>query len=173
MTVGTRLTPSDQRTTPYTARYAWALGRLFLGWIFLWAFLDKLLGLDKPAPKGWLDGTSPSKGFLSHVEGPFKDMFHAMAGDLWVDALYMFGLAGLAFALITGIGLRVAAAGGTLLLAMLWMASLWPETNPFMDEHWIYAILLVSLAYANAGDTLGLGAPWSRTALVRRFPFLR
>ncbi|WP_067452412.1 DoxX family membrane protein [Actinomadura macra] len=174
MSVRTHPTPPAHRTTDSPAApYAWAAGRLCLGWIFVWAFLDKLLGLDKPAPSGWLDGTSPSKGFLSHVEGPFKGMFHSMAGQTWVDASYMFGLAGLGVALTLGIGLRIAAAGGTILLAMLWAASLPLETNPFMDEHWIYAALLIAVAFANAGDAVGLGRPWSRTSLVRRFPFLR
>ncbi|WP_131742161.1 DoxX family membrane protein [Actinomadura roseirufa] len=173
MSVGIHPTPSQRRTLPQAPALAWVIARLFLAWIFLWAFLDKLFGLGKPAKSGWLDGTSPSKGFLSHTEGPFKDMFHAMAGQFWVDAGFMFGLAGLAVSLILGIGLRVAAVGGTVLLAMLWAASLWPEANPFMDMHWIYAILLVLIAQYNAGDAYGLGGPWSRTAIVRRYPFLR
>ncbi|MFC6886254.1 MULTISPECIES: hypothetical protein [Actinomadura] len=173
MPVQTRSATATEYDTRSPARYAWAVSRFFLGWIFLWAFLDKLFGLGKPATSGWLDGTSPSEHFLSGAGGPFAGMFHAMAGVLWVDASYMFGMAGLGVALFLGIGLRVAAAGGTVLLAMLWAASLWPEANPFMDLHWIYAGLLVCLAATDAGDTLGLGGPWSRTALVRRFPFLR
>ncbi|MFC6884820.1 MULTISPECIES: DoxX family membrane protein [Actinomadura] len=173
MPLETPLRPPAHRTAAPTARYAWAATRIFLGWIFLWAFIDKLLGFGKSAPEGWVDGTSPSKGFLSSVDGPFQGMFHAMAGALWVDALYMFGLIGLGVALVLGIGLRAAAVGGTLLIAMLWAASLWPEANPFMDEHWIYAGVLISLALSDAGETWGLARPWSRTAVVRRFPFLR
>ncbi|MUN38459.1 DoxX family membrane protein [Actinomadura litoris] len=173
MSVRTHPTSHAPRTASHPAPYVLAVGRLFLAWIFLWAFLDKLFGFGKPTKSGWLDGTSPSKGFLSHTEGPFKGMFHAMAGQTWVDAAFVFGLGGLGIALTLGIGLRIAAAGGTLLLLNLWAASLWPEANPFMDEHWIYAALLVAAAYANAGDVLGLGGRWSRTALVRRYPFLR
>ena len=55
----------------------------------------------------------------------------------------------------------------------MWTAVLPPENNPFMDDHLIYAILLVGLALVKAGDTLGLGRWWSETRLVKRFPILK
>lgn len=42
-----------------------------------------------------------------------------------------------------------------------------------MDYRLIYAILLIGLALVRAGDTLGLGRWWERTALVRRCPVLK
>jgi len=48
-----------------------------------------------------------------------------------------------------------------------------PENNPILDDHIIYALVLIGLALVKAGDTLGLGAMWERTALVRRFPILK
>ncbi|WP_187438245.1 DoxX family membrane protein [Actinomadura decatromicini] len=173
MSLDTRLRPPPSISSAHPARYALAVGRLLLGWLFLWAFLDKLFGLGKPTQDGWLSGASPSKGFLSHADGPFKEMLHSMAGQVWVDSLFMFGLAGLGVALFLGVCLRIAAAGGTILLFMLWAASLWPETNPFMDEHWIYAALLISVAFADAGTTLGFGRTWARLPIVRRFSILR
>jgi thiosulfate dehydrogenase [quinone] large subunit len=46
-------------------RYLLAGIRLALGWIFLWAFLDKTFGLghETIAAKSWLNGGSPTKGF--------------------------------------------------------------------------------------------------------------
>ncbi|MEU8123851.1 hypothetical protein AB0C21_34525 [Spirillospora sp. NPDC049024] len=173
MSVDIPVRPPSAVTAEHPARYALAAGRLFLGWIFIWAFADKLFGLGKPAEKGWLDGVSPSKGFLSHADGPFKEVFHAMAGKVWVDALFMFGLGGLGVALLLGICLRLAAIGGTVLLAMLWAASLWPDANPFMDMHWIYASTLVAAALADAGATLGFGRVWGRLPVIRRHPLLR
>lgn len=173
MSVETPLRPSPPTAIKHPVLYALAAGRLFLGWTFLWAFVDKLFGLGKPTERGWLSGVSPSKGFLGHAEGPFKEIFHAMAGKVWVDALFMFGLGGLGVALLLGICLRLAAIGGTLLLAMLWAASLWPDANPFMDMHWIYAATLISAALAGAGRTLGLGRFWERLPVVRRHPLLR
>ena len=85
----------------------------------------------------------------------------------------MLGLAGLGVALITGVGMRIAAAAGTALLVMMWTAVLPPENNPFMDDHLIYAGVLIALALVNAGDTFGFGKIWGRTALVRKAPYLK
>src|ERR1044072_1320309 len=47
--------------------YSFASLRLLTGFAFLWAFLDKTFGLGyaTPSGKGWIDGGSPTKGFLS------------------------------------------------------------------------------------------------------------
>jgi thiosulfate dehydrogenase [quinone] large subunit len=85
----------------------------------------------------------------------------------------MLGLAGIGAALMLGIGMRVAAGAGALLLVMMWAAVLPPENNPFMDDHLVYALLAVGLALVGAGDTLGLGRWWANIPLVRRLPFLK
>jgi thiosulfate dehydrogenase [quinone] large subunit len=41
-----------------------------------------------------------------------------------------------------------------------------------MDDHLIYAAVLVLLALLGAGNTLGLGRRWTATPLVRRNPWL-
>ena len=76
-------------------------------------------------------------------------------------------------ALILGIGMRLAAAGGALLTVMMWTAVLPPTTNPFMDDHLIYAAVLIVLALLGAGNTLGLGRRWAATPLVQRFSWLK
>ncbi|MFF4239283.1 hypothetical protein [Actinomadura geliboluensis] len=167
--------PRPLTETP-AARYAWAAARLALGWIFVWAFVDKVFGLGHatPAGKGWLDGGSPTEGFLAHApKGPFAGFYNDLAGAAWADWLFMIGLAGVGAALMLGIGMRIAAAGGAALLVMMWTAVLPPENNLFMDDHIIYAILIIGLALVSAGDTLGLGRWWSGTALAKRFPFLK
>ncbi|MEU0650528.1 hypothetical protein ABZ537_51060, partial [Streptomyces umbrinus] len=58
------------RTDTHTARaYAFASLRLLTGFVFLWAFLDKIFGFGyaTPSGKGWIDGGSPTMGFLSGV----------------------------------------------------------------------------------------------------------
>ncbi|MBO4274841.1 hypothetical protein GSF24_30070, partial [Microbispora triticiradicis] len=70
-------------------------------------------------------------------------------------------------------GMRVAATTGGLLLLMMWAAELPLTTNPFMDEHIVYAIVLAGLALGGAGTTFGLGKIWAATPLVRRFPILK
>lgn len=69
--------------------------------------------------------------------------------------------------------MRIAAASGALLLVFMWIASLPLDNNPFMDDHLVYAIVLVGLAAVKAGDTLGAGRTWARIKLVERHPVLR
>ena len=62
-----------------TAARALAVLRLAAGFVFLWAFLDKTFGLhySTPSAKSWINGGSPTKGFLGSVEvGPFQSLFH-------------------------------------------------------------------------------------------------
>jgi thiosulfate dehydrogenase [quinone] large subunit len=53
----------------------------------------------------------------------------------------MLGLLGLGLALISGIGLRIAAVAGSLLMIMMWFSLLPLVNNPIVDEHIIYAVL--------------------------------
>jgi len=157
-------------------RYVQAGLRLALGWIFLWAFLDKLFGLghETPSANAWINGGSPTKGFLGKaVSGPFEGLYHNIAGAAWADALFMIGLGAIGIALIAGIGMRIAASAGALLLVLMWTAVLPPENNPFMDDHLVYAGILAVLALTAAGNTLGLGAYWSRLPIVQRLPWLK
>ena len=52
-------------------------------------------------------------------------------------------------------------------------AALWPDNNPFMDDHLVYALVLAGIAWVGAGRYLGLGAWWERVPLARRHPILR
>jgi thiosulfate dehydrogenase (quinone) large subunit len=165
-----------ETTAQKAARYVWAGVRLALGWTFLWAFLDKTFGwgFATAEKNAWINGGHPTQGFLRNAAtGPFKGFYNSIAGATWADWLFMIGLLGIGLALLLGIGLRIAAATGTLLYVMMWTAVLPPETNPFMDEHLIHAAVLVGLALVAAGDTLGLGRYWARLPLVQRMPWLK
>ena len=156
-------------------RYVLAGIRLALGWIFLWAFLDKLFGLGHStvAAKSWLNGGSPTAGFLGKAAtGPFTGFYHSIAGSVIADALFMVALLGIGVALLLGIGMRIAAGAGALLTVLMWTAVLPPASNPFMDDHLIYAAVLVVLALLGAGTTLGLGRWWTATPLVRHNTWL-
>ncbi|MFF1680097.1 hypothetical protein ACFVYG_29165 [Streptomyces sp. NPDC058256] len=175
-------------TGTQTARaYAFASLRLLTGFAFLWAFLDKTFGFGyaTPSGKGWIDGGSPTMGFLSGVAaGPMESTFHSWAGDTWANWLFMAGLLGVGLALIGGIALRLAALAGTAMMALMWIAE-WPpakhlsdgsasmSTNPFVDYHVIYAVVLIALALAAAGDTWGVGKLWAKLPFVRNNGWLR
>jgi thiosulfate dehydrogenase (quinone) large subunit len=169
-------TGATSSTASAVVRYVAAAIRLSLGWIFLWAFLDKLFGLghETKSAQAWIHGGSPTKGFLKFgAEGPFADFYHSIAGAAWADWLFMIGLAGIGIALIAGIAMRIAAAAGALLLVMMWSVVLPPANNPFMDDHIVYALVLVLLAALGAGRFVGLGGAWERLHVVQRFPFLK
>lgn len=156
------------------ARYMWAVARLSMGWVLLWPFLDKLFGLghETPSAKAWINGGNPTKGFLSGAVGPFAGVYHDIAGAGWVNGLFMAGLIGIALALLLGIAMWPACVAGATLLVLMWSASLPPQNDIFMDDHIIYAILLIGLAAVGAGNTLGLGRRWARTGLVQRHRWL-
>jgi thiosulfate dehydrogenase [quinone] large subunit len=42
-----------------------------------------------------------------------------------------------------------------------------------MDDHLVYALVLIGLALVGAGRTWGLGRRWEATDLARRYPVLR
>lgn len=177
---------SPSNTENMVARYAWGVTRISIGFVFLWAFFDKLLALgyatgkdsktgviDRFGPAAWIHDGSPTKGFLMNVQGPFKGLFKPMAGVTWANWLFMIGLLAIGVALMLGIGMRIAAVSGALLMVFMWMALLPLANNPFMDDHLIYATVLVGLAAVHAGDTFGFGHTWARSDIVQRYPVLR
>ena len=167
---------TTETTTAKATRYTLAGLRLALGWTFLWAFVDKVFGFGFATPEknAWINGGSPTKGFLANAAaGPFEGFYQGIAGAAWADWLFMIGLAAIGTALILGIGMRVAAVAGGLLLVMMWTAVLPPENNPFMDDHLVYAGVLAVLALTAAGNTLGLGKQWTQLPIVQRLPWLK
>jgi thiosulfate dehydrogenase [quinone] large subunit len=168
----------------------WGVIRIAVGWVFLWSFLDKAFALgfstgrnpetgviDFFGPDAWINGASPTAGFLQfgvHSKEPFTGFYQGLAGATWVDWVYMLSLLAIGTALIFGLGTRLAAIGGIIWMAILYTAAaVWPEFNPFLDEHVVYAIALAGIAYVGAGRYLGFGGWWERTALVQRFPILK
>ena len=153
----------------------WGASRILLGWIFLWSFLDKLFGLgySTPSAQSWLNGGSPTAGYLKYgTSGMFSGFYNSIAGYQVVDVLFMLALLALGVALTLGIGSRLATYGGTLFLLLLWSTNLPPVQNPLIDEHIIFIFLLWGLWWVKVGKIYGLGERWSKTTLVKRLPWL-
>ena len=175
--------------TNHNARRALAALRIGFGLTFLWAFFDKLLALgyatgknpetgvvDRFGPDAWINDGNPTFGFLTFgvpEDNPFRETFNSIAGDAWVNWLFMAGLLGIGLALTFGVGIRLAAISGAFLYLLMWAASLPLENNPVIDDHLLGAITLIVFALTLAGDTWGMGQVWAKTHLVRRFPVLR
>ncbi|WP_046500710.1 DoxX family membrane protein [Streptomyces odonnellii] len=185
----TAVVPADgARSEAVTGRLAQvaATARILIGFVFLWAFFDKAFGWGYATRSSgaWIDGGSPTKGFLGGVAvGPFQSAFNSWAGDAWADWLFMLGMLGIGLALTSGVALRLAAAAGTVMMALMWAAE-WPlarhltdgspsmSSNPVVDYHVMYAVIMIVLAVAAAGRTWGLGGVWQELPFVRRHRWL-
>lgn len=180
--------PVYEETTRHRAyRYMMAITRITLGWVFLWAFLDKTFALGFGTGRNpetgavdyfgqgaaWLNGGSPTEGYLGSRDGTFADAFTWMAGSTWADWLFMMGLLGIGVALVFGFAMRIAAASGALLMSFMWLASIRLDNNPIVDDHVVYGLVMVVLAIAGANKTLGLGRVWEKIPLVDRHGFLK
>jgi thiosulfate dehydrogenase [quinone] large subunit len=178
---------APETTAQRWTRYVAATTRLSLGFTFLWAFLDKTFALgfatgkdaatgavDYFGPAAWINGGSPTEGFLTFgTKGPLADFYANLAGNPVVDWIFMLGLLGIGLALMLGVGMRIAAGSGALLLLMMWSATLLPDNNPFIDDHIIYALVLGLLALMGAGTTWGLGKQWEKLPIVQRNGWLK
>ena len=181
-------TDASATTTPTLLDKAIAVLRIAFGITFLWAFLDKLLALgfhtgydqegnlDRFGDAAWINGGSPTEGFLSFgvpANNPFKDVFNSMAGQGWVDVLFMLGLLAIGVTLLTGVAMRISTAAGALMYALMYLAVLPLENNPIVDDHLVGIIVMAVLGLAYAGRTWGLGTWWESQGIVKNNPALR
>ena|SRR3989344_4929035 len=152
----------------------WSILRIGLGLLFFWAFIDKAFGLGyaTKSASAWINGGSPTSGFLSHTAGPFANYFQTLAGSPVIDWLFMLSLFCLGLALIFGLCMKLAGWGGTALMLLMWASLLPVENHPFIDEHIIYAFALIGLATTETGNSWSFRAWWRNTTLVQNHPFL-
>ena len=173
-----------------------AILRFAMGWTFLWAFLDKAFalgfstgrvvdqagqttGIDFFGPDAWISGASPTAGAVGFaLKGPFADGIQTLTGYQmtdagpqvagWLDWVYMASLLLIGLGLITGVMTRLAAVGGIIWMAAFYLGTaIWPEHNPFLDDHLVYVVVLAGLILANAGRYYGLGKVWQGYGFVR------
>lgn len=158
------------------APYALALLRIGLGYVFLWAFVDKLFGFGFATCKGvsvgcrqaWLHGGSPTAGFLGHATtGPLAGFYHHLAGRAVIDWLFMLGLLFVGLGLMLGSWIRTASAAGIVILALIWSSVLWPANAPIVDEHIIYILVLLVFLLGGAGTKWAVRLPWHKLPKVK------
>ncbi len=152
--------------------WAWTALRLLLGWSFLWAFLDKFLGLgfatcraaesssiDYGCDAAMIQGGSPTYGYLnfatkgSHTGGLFDWMAPSAPDSInLADVGFMLALLLCGVALMTGVAVRTAAIGAAVLMAFMFLAGdVWPENNPINSSHIIEMVAFLGIAYVGAG----------------------
>ncbi|MEO5664646.1 MAG: hypothetical protein ABIR39_15330 [Nocardioides sp.] len=182
------VTTSETEETATGLDRALAGLRIAFGFTFLWAFLDKTFALgfhtgynqdgvlDRFGDAAWINGGSPTEGFLSFAvpaDNPFKGFFNGLAGYAVVDWLFMLGLLGIGVTLLLGVGIRIGTAAGALMYAFMYAASVPLENNPVVDDHLTGLIVMIVLGLAAVGTTWGFGGQWRRMSLVEKYPVLK
>lgn len=153
----------------------WVALRLMLGFVFLWAAVDKIFGLgfSTPPEEAWLNGVSPTYGFLNFATyGPFSSLFQGMAGNPVIDVLLVGGQLLIGLSLLLGIGVTVAGYSGALMMLLIYLSQFPGQYNPIIDEHIVYIVILIGLTRVHAGHTFGFGKMWSQTPIVQQYPIL-
>src|SRR3989344_450615 len=127
--------------------------RLSLGWLFFYA------GITKVFDAGW-----SAAGYLAGAK-TFPALFHwfALPANIgWVNFINEWGLAAVGLALILGWRGKWASFAGAGFMLLYYLPILdfpYPNAHSFIvDEHFIYALLLVFLALSGAGRIYGLDA---------------
>jgi len=152
-----------------------SLLRIAIGLIFLWAFLDKLFGLNfaTPPDKSWLAGVSPTASFLAYAsKGTFSGFFHVLSGSIVVDCLYMAGLVAIGLSMIFGIFQKIAGYSGALMMALMYLSLFPSANNPLVDEHIVYLLLFLIFARGEAGLKFSLNKWWKRLSLTKKYSWL-
>lgn len=153
----------------------WGVLRLLMGWVFLWAFLDKCFGfwISTQPEKAWINGGSPTFGFLKFAAtGPLAPFYNSIATSNLVEWLFMLGLLFVGVTLLLGVMVRLGSFFGAVMVFLMWTAVLPPENNPMIDDHIVYMVIMIGLIKSQSGQWLGLGKQWQETSLVKKLPWL-
>jgi len=189
-------------TQAATTKYWAAVARIAIGFVFLWAFLDKNFGLGYATPSegAWQLGTGdgdPTFGFLKFGVASDSSLFFIPTGDFftglrpgeapdpgyWTNWLFMAGLLGIGVALILGVFMRIGSISAAVMLMLMYLAAApWAQyqneagenqsNNPIADEHLAYAIFAILLMLITAERTWGLGKWWQSLEFVQKHPWL-
>ncbi|WP_062388346.1 hypothetical protein [Demequina iriomotensis] len=184
-----------ETSVPTRSAFGWrmlSVTRIALGFYFLWAFIDKLLGLgfstcrtvaedgsftiDAFCEKAWIGGGHVTEGYLvygGNVNSPFHDFFVNLGAQRWTDVIFMLGLLGVGLALMLGIGTKVGAWSAGLMLLFMYLTQMWPATNPILDEHLIYIVAIFGIVYVELEhQPIGLGKWWRSLPFVKQNAWL-
>lgn len=125
--------------------------RIVMGWVFFYAGIVKVLNSDWSAAF-YLKDAQTFSGFYEFLLQP--DILPV------VNFLNAWGLTLIGLSLLLGIFVRISAPLGALMMILYYLPGLsFPyvgEHSMFIDEHIVYAIILILLAISNAGIRFGL-----------------
>lgn len=179
---------------PVGSKVGWvflSITRISIGFYFLWAFIDKLIGLgfstcrervegawvaggavDVGCDAAWISGGRVTQGYLGSSSGPLADFFINLGDYAWTDWIFMAGLFGVGLSLILGIGTRVGMWAGVAMLTMMYVSHAWPgqvSSNPLVDSHWIEAVAIIAIVQLELShQAIGLGKWWRKLPIVQK-----
>lgn len=132
-------------------RYAITALRIGMGWLFFYAGITKVLN---PAWSA-LPYISSAKSFAGFYQWLSQPEYIGL-----VNQMNMWGLTLLGVSLILGAGVRISSIFGAVLMLLYYFPVLsfpYPNAHSFIvDEHIIYALVLIFFSLANVGKIYGL-----------------
>lgn len=155
-------------TVEYSERYVAATAltlRILLGWVLFYSGITKVLDPSWTAA-GYLENAVPPGN-------PFVGAWSVFATLPATDLLVQWGLTLTGIGLLFGAFVRWNALWAAAMMVLFWASSLPLEHAVVIDEHVVYAVVLVSLAALDAGKVAGADAYLSTTDLVRENAVLR
>ena len=140
------------------------LPRVAVGWLMFYAGITKILDPEWTAA-GYAISANTFHGLYA---------FFALPANIgWINFINEWGLTLLGISLILGIGVRLSSILGAALMMFYYFPALdFPyvgEHSYIVDEHVIYALLLIFFAVVRAGRYFGLEERFGRTFL-RKIP---
>ncbi len=159
--------------------------RVTIGIVFLYAGLEKVFGFGTPDAflkfnaSGFLAfgtlGTWPGAA-ADAIVNPTHGFWVSLSNDAgWmgvINFLVPFGQVCIGLALILGLATRFAAAMGTLMMLLFFVAA-WDFGFGIVNQHLVYAIATAGLGLMAAGEAYGLDALLDRSEVVTHTPVLR
>ena len=142
--------------------------RLATGWLMFYAGITKVLNPEWTAA-GYLQGAKTLPGLFQWFALP--------ANIGWVNFVNEWGLTLLGISLILGVFVRLSSIAGVLLMALYYLPVLtFPIVGThsyIVDQHVIYALVLIFFAVIRAGRYYGLENWCAKLPICSRFPRLR
>lgn len=153
--------------------------RLAVGWIFLYAGIEKIFAAEPFNAAGFLQfGTAGTAAGAAEgtIVNPTQAFWVGLASNpALMDAinfLVPFGQVAIGTALILGFATRFAGAMGFLMMAFITVAA-WDFAFGVVNYTGLLALTSLILGVIAAGEVYGLDAIVDRTPIVKRAPALR
>lgn len=149
-------------------RLALVSARVALGWLFFYAGITKVINPAWSAG-GYLKGAKTLAGFYAWLASP---------GVLPVtNFINQWGLTLLGVSLILGLFVRLTSVLGAVQMVLFWIPILsFPKVGDhsfIVDEHIVYALVLLYFAATRAGRVWGLDDRCAKLPICAKYPKLR